>query len=80
MAGFVEMTDPLSMRLWVAHVPIPLIRKSSGALLGKPAVAPDLRSYLRKQRRHRFCLHQLARLIQVVIDHRLRVDAERVID
>jgi hypothetical protein len=42
VTGFVEMTNPLSVRSWVAHVPLPLNRKSSGALLGKPAVASDL--------------------------------------
>ena len=35
---------------------------------------------LRKQRRDRLRLHQLARLVEVVVDDRLRVDADGVVD
>src|SRR5688500_2966095 len=35
---------------------------------------------LREQPRHHLRLHQLARLVEVVVDQRVRVDAEAVVD
>ena len=51
-----------------------------GARASPHRLEADADRGLREQRRHRLRLHQLARLVEVVVDDRLRVDAERVVD